>query len=413
MVLANFDQLLDKYAKLLVNKGIGAGKDDYIKIFADIEIAPLVRRLVDYSYQAGAAKVMIDWADDTVTRLNFMHQSEEVLKEVPQYVVDRGNYDLEKKTKRISLRSGNPNALKGIDPSKITTAMKANSVALKAVRDATQANVVSWLVAAGAGKDWAALVFPDLKSSEEQVDALWDQIFKTNRVYEEDPIKAWESHEANLIAKAEFLNKSQFDALHYTAPGTDLTIGLPKNHVWETAGSKNAQGQSFMPNMPTEEVFTAPDCNRADGHIISSKPLAYGGHVIDGMTFYFEDGKITKVTADEGEEVLRQLVEENEGARQLGEVALVPHKSPISQSGIIFFNTLFDENASNHIAIGQAYPSCVVNGTKMNEEELLKAGLNRSTVHVDFMVGNAEMDVDGIMADGTIVPIFRKGEWAI
>lgn len=272
--------------------------------------------------------------------------------------------------------------------------------------------MVSWIVAAGAGKEWAALVFPELENSEAQVDALWDQIFKTTRVYEEDPIKAWDDHEARLNEKASFLNQQQFDALHYTGPGTDLTLGLPKNHVWESAGSYNEKGEKFIANMPTEEVFTAPDSRRADGVIAASKPLSYGGTVIDGMVFHFQEGKVTEVSAEEGEETLRQLVEDNEGSRSLGEVALVPHQSPISQSGIIFFNTLFDENASNHLALGQAYASSVEGGTKMSQEELNDAGLNRSNVHVDFMVGNAEMNIDGIKEDGTRVAIFRKGEWA-
>lgn len=412
MTLENFDQLLQKYADLIVHKGIAVTNGDFVSINTDIEQAPLVRLIVDSAYLAGAAHVNVDWSDDALSRMHYQYRSEETLKEVPQHRIDEGHYNIEKRTKRISLRSSNPNALKGINPVKINTAQKATSKALEHVRLATQANVVSWIVAAGAGKEWAALVFPELENSEAQVDALWDQIFKTTRVYEEDPIKAWDDHEARLNEKASFLNQQQFDALHYTGPGTDLTLGLPKNHVWESAGSYNEKGEKFIANMPTEEVFTAPDSRRADGVIAASKPLSYGGTVIDGMVFHFQEGKVTEVSAEEGEETLRQLVEDNEGSRSLGEVALVPHQSPISQSGIIFFNTLFDENASNHLALGQAYASSVEGGTKMSQEELNDAGLNRSNVHVDFMVGNAEMNIDGIKEDGTRVAIFRKGEWA-
>lgn len=413
MTLENFDQLLQKYADVIIHKGIQISADDYLLINADIEQAPLVRLLTQTAYKAGAKKIKVTWADDHLTRLGFENQSIETLIDIPQYTIDESKDWIEKRAKRISLRSSNPNALNGVDSGKISAAQRAISEALVEQRIATQANVVSWLVVAGAGQEWAKLVFPDLATNEEQVNALWDQIFKTTRVYEADPVKAWDEHEAKLNEKAYFLNDIQFDHLHYTGPGTDLKLGLPVNHIWESAGSLNEKGDSFIANMPTEEVFTAPDSNRAEGHITSSKPLSYGGTVIDGMTFYFKDGQITDVKAEQGEETLRKLIEDNDGSRSLGEVALVPHKSPISQSGIIFFNTLFDENASNHLAIGQAYATSVQGGTKMSQAELKTAGLNRSNVHVDFMVGNAEMNIDGITKNGTVIPVFRNGEWAI
>lgn len=412
-MLENFDHLLQKYAHLIVHKGIAVTEGDYVLINSDIDQAPLVRLIVQTAYQAGAESVSVNWADDDLTRLNYQYKSEETLTDIPQHRIDEGHYYLDKKAKRIALRSSNPNVLKGIDPAKINSAQRAASEALKEVRIATQSNQVSWIVVAGAGAEWAKLVFPELSTTEEQVDALWDQIFKTTRIYEEDPIKAWDDHEARLNEKANFLNEKQFDQLHYTGPGTDFTVGLPKNHIWESAGSYNEKGEKFIANMPTEEVFTAPDARRAEGYISSSKPLAYGGNVINEMKFHFSNGKVTEISAKEGEETLRQLVEENDGSRSLGEVALVPHQSPISQSGITFFNTLFDENASNHLALGQAYASSIENGTKMTQNELKEAGLNRSNVHVDFMVGNAEMNIDGILEDGTIIPIFRNGEWAI
>lgn len=411
MTLPNFDQLLQKYADLLVHKGINVLKDDHVYILTDVEQAPLARLIVKSAYERGAARVTVKWTDDAITRYTFEYQTLESLTDMPDYVVDENEYFLDTRAKRISLRSGNPNALTGIDPNKISASQRVQAERLLHVRTAIQANVVSWLVAAASGKDWAQLVFPELPV-EEAVDALWDQIFKTTRVYEEDPIAAWDAHEATLNTKADFLNAEQFDALHYTGPGTNLVLGLPANHVWESAGSRNERGDIFIANMPTEEVFTAPDYRRADGYITSSKPLSYAGVVIDGMTFHFKDGQITSVSAKQGEETLRHLVEDNEGARSLGEVALVAHHSPISQSGIIFFNTLFDENASNHLAIGAAYATSVQNGTQMTQEELKEAGLNRSTVHVDFMVGNAEMNVDGIRKDGSRVSIFRNGEWA-
>lgn len=413
MVLENFDNLLQKYADLIVNKGIAVIEDDYVLINADIEQAPLVRLIVESAYNRGAQKVIVNWADDILSRLNYQGQTIETLVDIPKYKIDEAHGLLEKRAKRIALRSSNPNAFKGVDPKKISESQLAQSLALEEVRNATQANVVSWIVAAGAGAEWAKLVFPELATNEEQVDALWDQIFKTTRVYEEDPIKAWDDHEATLQEKADFLNQAQFDQLHYTGPGTDFTLGLPHNHVWESAGSYNKNGEKFIANMPTEEVFTAPDFRRADGVIQSSKPLSYGGTVINKMTFQFENGEVVHASAEEGEETLLNLLNDNKGAKSLGEVALVPHKSPISQSGITFFNTLFDENASNHLALGQAYATSVVGGADLNQDELKEAGLNRSTVHVDFMVGNAEMNIDGINEDGSRTPIFRNGEWAI
>lgn len=412
MVLENFEQLLDKYALLLVGKGLNVSQNDNVVINADLEQAKLVRLLVKHAYQLGAAHVKVNWMDDELSRLGYEYQTLESLQTIPQYKIEESKYDIEKRYKRIALRSANPNALKGIDPEKIAAAAKATAIAFEEQRIATQANVVSWLVCAAAGEAWAELVFPHLESAQAKIDALWDQIFKTTRVYEEDPISAWNQHEATLNKKAEFLNNIQFDSLHYTAPGVDFTIGLPENHVWESAGSLNQQGQMFIANMPTEEVFTAPDFNRAEGIIKSSKPLSYNGVVIKDMTFTFKDGQIIDVKAAEGEETLRKLIEDNPGAKSLGEVALVPHSSPISQSNITFFNTLFDENASNHLALGSAYATSVLNGTNMTQEELKAAGLNRSTVHVDFMVGTDKMNIDGITKSGDIIPVFRNGEWA-
>ena len=320
---------------------------------------------------------------------------------------------IERKASRLSVRSADPDALNGVDSSKLAAVMKANSKALMAQRIATQANKVSWTVAAASGAAWAAKVFPELETEEAQVDALWNEIFKTCRVYEADPVQAWDEHEVRLRSKADVLNAEQFDSLHYTTPeGTDLVVGMPEKHIWDSAGAVNAQGEVFVANMPTEEVFSAPDGRRIDGVVKSTKPLSYSGNIIEGMTFTFKDGAVTEVSAEKGEEVLKHLVEDNDGARSLGEVALVPHKSPISQSGLVFFNTLFDENASNHLALGSAYAFSIEGGTEMTQEELAERGMNRSNVHVDFMIGSETMNIDGIRKDGTRMPIFRNGDWA-
>lgn len=413
MVLPNFQENLQKYAKLIISKGINVQKGHTIVLTVDVEQAHFARLLVKEAYAKGAEQVFVDWVDEIITRERLEHAPISELETVPQHRIDESLYRLGKKASRLVVRSENPAAYAGIDPERISKSQKALSIALHEQRLASQANKISWTLAAASSPAWAALVFPGLQTSEEQVDALWDAIFKMNRVYEADPVAAWDAHEAKLEEKAAVLNKEQFTALHYTAPGTDLTVGLPKNHIWESAGSTNAQGEKFIANMPTEEVFTAPDFRRADGYVSSTKPLSYAGNVIEDMTFTFKDGQITEVTAKKGEEIIKRLVEENDGARALGEVALVAHKTPISLSGLTFFNTLFDENASNHLAIGSAYPSSVQGGTSMTQEELAQAGLNRSTTHVDFMIGSDKMDIDGIKEDGTIIPIFRGGEWAI
>ena len=408
MVLPNFKENLEKYAKLLVANGINVQPGHTLALSIDVEQRELAHLIVKEAYALGAHEVIVQWTDDVINREKFLHAPIERLNNVPEYKIAEMNYLLENKASRLGVRSSDPGALNGVDADKLSASAKAMGLAMKPMRIATQSNKVSWTVAAAAGLEWAKKVFPNAASDEEAVDLLWDQIFKTCRVYEEDPVKAWEEHAAILKSKAEMLNKEQFSALHYTAPGTDLTLGLPKNHVWESAGAINAQGEGFLPNMPTEEVFTAPDFRRADGYVTSTKPLSYNGNIIEGIKVTFKDGQIVDITAEKGDQVMKDLVFENVGAR-----ALVPDPSPISQSGITFFNTLFDENASNHLAIGAAYATSVVGGAEMSEEELEAAGLNRSDVHVDFMIGSSQMDIDGIREDGTRVPLFRNGDWAI
>ena len=413
MVLKNFDENLQKYARLLVSKGINVQKGHTVIISIDVEQAAFARLLTKEAYSLGAEEVIIKWADDVITREKYLHTPEERLTNIPQYRIDESEAMLERKASRLSVRSSDPDALNGVDSKKLGAVMTASSKALMAQRIATQANKVSWTVAAASGPAWAAKVFPNLATEEEQVDALWDEIFKTCRVYEDNPVQAWDDHEERLGSKAAILNKEQLDALHYTTPeGTDLTIGMPENHIWDSAGAVNAQGEVFVANMPTEEVFSAADSRRVEGVVKSTKPLSYSGNIIEGMTFTFKDGQVTEVTAEKGEEVLKQLVENNDGARGLGEVALVPHESPISQSGLVFFNTLFDENASNHLALGSAYAFSIEGGTEMTQDELAERGLNRSNVHVDFMIGSETMNIDGIRKDGSIMPIFRNGTWA-
>lgn len=413
-MLKNFDELLKKYAQLLVTKGINVQPGDWVKLTIGVDQAPLARLITSESYALGAEKVIVKWSDDEVTKLHYLHQPIETLTDIPPYEIEESeDHVLNKRVSRLSILSSDPGLLDEADPKKVAAFQKAASQAFHAQRRATQNNDIKWTVAAAAGAKWAAKVFPHLATTEEQVDALWDQIFKTCRIYEEDPIAAWDLHKNTLNKKATILNEIQFDSLHFKAPGTDFKLGLPENHIWTCAESNNPKGVEFIANMPTEEIFTAPDTRRMDGVVRSTKPLSYAGQLIEGIEVHFKDGKIVDISAEKGDETIKKLVFENEGGTGLGEVALVPDPSPISQSGITFFNTLFDENASNHIAIGSAYPTTIQGGTKMNEDKLRAHGLNISNVHVDFMIGSSEMDIDGIKKDGTIVPIFRNGDWAI
>ncbi len=410
-MVETFQDKLEKYARVLVEKGLNVQPGETVAVNIPVFNYELARLITRFSYERGAAEVIVDYSDSHRQRENFLHAKEERIVNVPEHAIKKMEYLLEKKASRLSIVGGDPDALNGVDHDRLSRAMKANGIAMKPMRMATQANEVAWTVAAAATPEWAAKVFPDL-DEQAGVEKLWEQIFKTVRIDTPDPIEAWNLHEAQLVAKATWLNDEQFDALRYEAPGTDFIVGLPQNHVWEAAGSTSRQGTRFIANMPTEEVFTAPDFRRAEGYVASTKPLSYAGNVIEDMVFEFKDGKVVNVTAKKGEETIKRLVEENKGAECLGEVALVPDPSPISQSGIIFFNTLFDENASNHLALGSAYASSVEGGVDMTQEELEAAGLNRSDTHVDFMIGSAEMNVYGIRANGEEVQILRNGDWA-
>ena len=411
MTIANFEEKLQKYAELIVKVGVNVQPGQEVVLYINVDQQHLAHLIVKEAYKAGAGKVMIKWSDTFAQREFLEHASDEFLENVPEFAKEEAQYIADHRCCRISVMSEDPGAFGGIDQKRVAAYQSANGKALMPVRQATQNNDLSWTVVAAASPAWAERVFPDLKG-EAAVDRLWEEIFKTTRIDREDPIQAWKDHDAKLHEKEDWLNKEQFSALHYTSPRTDLTIGLPENHVWEGGGSKNAAGIEFMANMPTEECFTAPDNRRIDGYVTSTKPLSYAGNILENMKFTFKDGKVVEATAEKGQAVLDHLLETDEGVRSLGEVSLVPDPSPISQSGITFFNTLFDENASDHLALGAAYPFNVQGGTKMSKDQLKVKGINFSQAHVDFMVGSADMNIDGIKKDGTIVPVFRNGDWA-
>ncbi|MFC5647787.1 aminopeptidase [Paenibacillus solisilvae] len=410
--MSNFKQKLEQYAELIVKVGVNVQPGQEVYITSAIEMAPLARLIAARSYDAGASNVHVDWTDEALSRLKYEKAADAIFTSFPEWESAKRNSFVERGAAFIALISPNPSLLKGIDPQRISNFQKASGQALAEYRRAIQSDKVAWTVVAASSKEWATVVFPGI-SDEEAVAKLWDAIFETVRLHTDNPVEEWAAHNANLHAKVDILNAKHFRKLHYRAPGTDLTVGLPDKHLWVGASSTTKDGIAFMANMPTEEVFTVPQRDGVNGYVSSTKPLSYGGNIIDRFKLTFETGRIVKVEAEEGEEILKRLVETDEGSHYLGEVALVPHESPISQSNILFYNTLFDENASNHFAIGSGYAFNVEGGKTMTPEELIANGVNSSITHVDFMIGSAEMDIDGILDDGTIVPIYRQGNWAI
>ncbi|WP_071458540.1 aminopeptidase [Bacillus massilinigeriensis] len=409
--MSEFQTQLEKYADLAVKVGVNVQKGQTLVVNATLDAQKLVRLIVKKAYEIGAKNVIVNWNDDSVTRLKYELAPDEVFHEYPEFrakeIVDLA----EQGAAFMSVVSSGPDLLKGIDPERISNNQKATGTALEQFRQYIQSDKVSWTVIAAPSESWAQKVFPDA-SADESMRLLWEAIFKAVRADKENPVEEWKKHDSTLHEKVDYLNSRRYKKLHYRAPGTDLTIELPEKHIWVGAGSVNEKGHEFMANMPTEEVFTVPLKNGVNGHVSSTKPLSYGGNIIDRFVLTFENGRITDVRAEEGEEILKRLVETDEGSHYLGEVALVPYHSPISESNILFFNTLFDENASNHLAIGSSYAFCLEGGKKMSKEELEQHGLNISITHVDFMIGSAEMDIDGITADGKEEPVFRNGNWA-
>ncbi|TYS70340.1 aminopeptidase [Sutcliffiella horikoshii] len=409
--MSNLHTTMEKYAELAVKVGVNVQKGQTLIVNADIATAPFVRLVTKKAYEAGAKLVQIEWTDEQVTRIRYDEAPEESFEYFPSWRAEMFEKAYEEGAAMLAITSVNPDLLKGVDASKIANLQKAAGEATKGYRKMVMADKISWSIVAVPSKGWSAKVFPDL-SENEQEEKLWEAIFHATRANLEDPVKAWMEHKEKLSEKVEFLNNKKFKSLHYKAEGTDLTIDLAEKHVWIGPESINENGVAFIANMPTEEVFTTPLKTGVNGTVRSSKPLNYGGNMIDNFSITFENGRIVSFEAEEGHETLQKLIETDEGSHYLGEVALVPHDSPISNTNLIFYNTLFDENASHHLAIGNAYSFALEGGKQMSEEELEAAGANSSITHVDFMIGSSDMDIDGITKDGERVPLFRQGNWA-
>ncbi len=404
-----FDRMLAKYADVVVKVGLNFRKGQKLSIRAIIEDAPFVRKVAESAYKAGAQYVDVLWTDEKITRIRFEYADPESLTEVSNWLFTRYEEHHERGDAELAIHSSNPDLLQGINPELISKNRTAIAKKFEPLRK--YENVSNWCVAATASPAWARKVFPSL-STEEAQSKLWEAIFNSCRIDLPDPVQAWRDHTNKLSKYKDYLSAKHYTALHYKAPGTDLSVGLPEKHIWQGAEASFKNGVTCTVNIPTEEVFTLPHKDKVNGTVTATRPLNLMGVMIEDFSLTFENGRAVKVTAKKGEEDLRRLIETDENACRLGEAALVPNSSPISQRGHLFYNTLFDENASCHIAFGNAYRDTVQGGGDMTSEEFQSHGGNKSLIHTDFMIGSAEMDIDGINEDGTNEPIMRKGEWA-
>ena len=405
-------KLKEKYAELALRTGVNLQEGQALLVNAPIEGADFARIVVRKAYELGAKNVHVHWVDDELTLLKYEHAPDDVLGHYPEWLVNMQESFAEDGGAVLSIRSTNPDLLERIDPKKVALASKASAQALSNFRKYIMNDKITWSIISIPTGDWAQKIYPNT-SRDQAMKQLWEAIIKIVRVDQKDPILAWREHNDSLKKAREILNNRAYKSLIFTAPGTNLEIGLPDGHIWKGGAAQSEKGIPFNPNMPTEEVFTVPHKYNVNGTVQSTKPLNYGGNIIDNFSLTFKDGKVVDFHAEKGEETLKHLLDTDEGARRLGEVALVPHESPVSQSGLIFYNTLFDENASCHIALGKAYPTNIEGGSAMDEKALDEHGINDSLVHVDFMIGSEELDIDGVKTDGTKEPVFRKGTSAI
>ncbi|MHC9237725.1 aminopeptidase [Pseudooceanicola sp. 502str34] len=402
---------LARLADVAVNVGLNLQPGQDLILTAPAEALPLVRAIAQSAYRAGAGVVTPILSDDEIARARFRHASDASFDRAPDWLYKGMAQAFDAGAGRMAIAGADPMALAEEDPEKVARANKANSLAYKPALEKISTFEINWTIAAYPTVGWARQVFPDLPE-EEAVRTLAEAIFAASRVTGDDPVGAWAAHNAALRERSSWLNAERFDALHFTGPGTDLMVGLAEGHEWHGGASTAQNGVTCNPNIPTEEVFTTPHAHRVDGTVRATKPLSYNGALIEEIEMRFEGGRAVEARSSKGETVLHRMIDSDEGARRLGEVALVPFSSPISQTGLLFYNTLFDENAACHIAMGQCYSKCFLDGASLSSEQIAAQGGNSSVIHVDWMIGGPDTDIDGVRADGTRVPVFRKGEWA-
>lgn len=407
----SFSQKLDLLAEVAVKVGLGLQPGQELVMTASIDSLALARRITEHAYRAGAALVTTFYVDDEATLARYRFVPDQSFDRAAGWLYNGMAAAYKNGAARLAITDANPALLSNENPEKVGRANRAYSQAYRPALELITRHAINWTIVAGATPAWAAAVFPEATPGA-ALEKLWEAIFSTSRIDTADPVAAWSAHDAGLQRRAAFMNEKRYAWLRYKGPGTDFRLGLADDHLWLGGGTTAGNGIYCVANMPTEEIFTSPHKDRAEGVVTATKPLSHHGTMIEGIQVRFEGGRIVDAKASRGQEVLQKLIDTDEGARRLGEVALVPHSSPISASGLIFLNTLFDENAASHIALGQAYSTCLREGDKLTPQELAALGANESLIHVDWMIGSAELDIDGITAGGAVEPVMRKGEWA-
>ena len=405
---------LKKYAELLVKKGVNLQKKQILVVSASINARPLVVEIVKAAYKAGAADVEIAWSDDEISKIAYKKKTATALSVVPEWEITRREYFIDKKIAYLGIISGDPEAFKDISAKKLSAARRVRNKAFAQFREYTSSNKIRWCICGYPDKEWAKKVFPDLNKND-AVKKLWDHIAKTVRLDADDPVEEWEKHQRELQRRCDFLNSAKIKSFHYeNGLGTNFDITMPKGYIFCGGAEKGAlDGVWFTANMPTEEIFSCPDKSGANGKLVSSMPLCRNGQIIKDFWLEFDEGRIVDFGAKEGYENLKSIIETDEGSHYLGEIALVAHDSVISKLNTLFFETLYDENASCHFAIGDCYPTCVEGGADMTEEQLAERGLNNSLEHVDFMVGTKDLQITATTDEGKQITIFKDGGWAI
>ena len=403
---------LDRLAEVAVRVGLGLAPGQELVLTAPIQAAPLVGRVTEFAYKAGASLVTTLYSDEECTLARFNHAPDAAFDYAPAWMFEGMAAAFRNGAARMAIGGENPALLAGQDPDKVARSNRARSIAYKPAMELITTFATNWSIVCYATPAWATLMFPDLPEAE-AVEKLWDAIFAASRIDGPDPVAAWNAHNTALHARTAYLTSKQYETLHFRGPGTDLRVGLSERHLWMGGSERAKNGIVCNPNIPSEEVFTTPHLGRVEGNVRSTKPLSYGGTLIRDIAVRFEAGRIVDATASTGGDVLRKVLDTDGGARRLGEVALVPNSSPISASNLLFYNTLFDENAASHVAIGQSYRTCLEGSATADDAELERRGANTSLIHIDWMIGSGEIDIDGVLPGGQSEPVMRKGEWAL
>ena len=401
---------LDKLAYLSIKRGVALQKGQNLLITAPIESLPLVRKICEHAYKEGAGIVTPFFSDSDVTLSRFKYASNESFDVAANWLYNGMGEAFDNNTARMAIAGDDPMLLAEMDPEKVSRANKANAIAYKPARERITEFKINWNIISWPGKEWAKRVFPNV-SEQDAVKKLGDAIFHASRVTSDNPVAEWDNHNKNLREKTDWLNSMNFASLHYDGPGTSLEIGLADDHEWMGGASESQNGITCNPNIPSEEVFTTPHALKVNGKVCSTKPLSYQGTLIEDIQVEFKDGKIINASSAKGEDVLLKVLDSDDGSRRLGEVALVPDSSPISQLGITFYNTLFDENAASHIALGQCYSKCFKGNKSLTPDEIKSRGGNSSMIHIDWMIGSKKIDVTAKDHNGNMIPIFKQGEW--